>query len=1538
MALLNRSMLSWRLFMGTCLAALPAASVAAQTTAASSWNAQGQSDVYVADSTLAADGLALAGRLERLGDFAKAADVYQEILEKYAERLIAPDAQRVEGRFVAVGREVNWRLSRWPEPGLAIYRGKFEPAARALAQSPDAGQRRQVLDRYFVTQTAKTEALRWMDQLWESGSAAQAARLGERFLVHYPDLGPDRPGFLLRTALAWRLANQQVAAEPWARELREKYADARVMAAGTEQSAVALLEKAQVSAAPPAISAVPVRTDALLLSIVAQPPAIEQRATLAGQLRAAMSQSGQDLTTFAQLSGGILYYQDNATISAVDLSNGLPPARWTARPGRAKPENAGTMPLTLCLGQRDIVAVVNQPPRITGAQPSGAAAAGSVLCVRRDDGTVRWSMTAGQLPDSAKQLLSVRFCGTPLLMEGKVLVAARGAKANQMEDVYVFCFSQADGTYLWSTYLLSAMDGQLDMGEGPGAAMSLSELSQANGQVLVQTNLGAIAALDPLSGQVNWLLQYPRKSLGNVAGFRRPGGGWMSSSGNPLTSSPPPWAFTTPVQQGDMIFSLPIDSSALLIMGAQDGLPIKRIEASRLGDADTLLGVWDQWVLLTGPARLAAVDWKNAADGVVKDPAEDSNTVMLTNALPAVRGRGLIAGDAVLVATQDRLLRFSLNDRLARTGLRVVAMNPPSPRTWPPPRGPGNLLGDESRLVIASAGAVDVYGDLERMRTGLAEQIKLAPTDPQPLLKWAEVLFNATQSDEALDPLGKALHLINGAAASPASQVSQAARRRLFEDALRFAVLRAQGDAAGNDAKTTSAAGAYFDLAAQATDEPVMQARRRVAEARWLEQLKRPERALALWQEILQNPLWRDAAAGDVPPAGRAGDLAREAVESLVHTQGPQIYRAYAERAAAELEQAQNGGDAPRLIEIATAYPASPTAWRAWLVAARRMESAGDYAAANRLYRQARDSGGGQTPQLLEAMIRNYLRQPNRLSLAVKFAAQAAAKDASYALAQPMRTAADQPMKASTFGQLLTELEQLQRNEQKRALPHFRLPAATLKPRSLPLLAPSAPVENIEAIIAAEPSYSRWDRILLYGTDGTLSAYPALAAAPLWRAGGVEKPKLAGWRGDGLFTCWADKVGAWSGQGKVLWTVDAGALPAAAPPPSGAVQDDGGGGQNAGAQPRRRIMLNGNQPAVVMNGAVILLPMPQAVETRLGDANQWNHLAICGDGVMVAGAGGRLVCLAAGDGKLRWQYQWTGGVIERLEAAGEFVAVLHSDGNESHLLAMDAVDGRVVFNRSYAGQAGPGVQNIALGEDGMLVWTLDDALCGKDLYQPGDQADWQTTVSNRALPIFSALRRPDQLLLSDGRVIAVSNDKNSRKMVRLYSQQTGRALRYVPREGESAMEAILPVPSDNGDVHLRLAGDRLYAFSGKSLVSYHLDEPRLSWTKPADARVVENIRDCWVGRDYVVLANQIHMGEEINEENVHWRLDCFSRMILPNQPRVESGQWVFDPTIQAAAGVSQVVAVEGGFGFLTRGHQFCWLVGADSAAAPTTAR
>ncbi|MGD0388593.1 MAG: hypothetical protein ABSC42_06510, partial [Tepidisphaeraceae bacterium] len=125
--------------------------------------------VYVRDSAMAMEKLALARRMERLHEWGKSADVYQEILEKYSDRVVPTheDPQtHIVDQYASVTETVRQSLCKWPEDGLTVYRGRYEtPAAGLLnaAGSDGLDKLHEILWRYFPTESAREAGIRLMD-------------------------------------------------------------------------------------------------------------------------------------------------------------------------------------------------------------------------------------------------------------------------------------------------------------------------------------------------------------------------------------------------------------------------------------------------------------------------------------------------------------------------------------------------------------------------------------------------------------------------------------------------------------------------------------------------------------------------------------------------------------------------------------------------------------------------------------------------------------------------------------------------------------------------------------------------------------------------------------------------------------------------------------------------------------------------------------------------------------------------------------------------------------------------------------------------------------------------------------------------------------------------------------------------------------------------------------------------------------------------------------------------------------------------------
>src|ERR1051325_2136136 len=83
-------------------------------------------NVSVRDSLEAVKKIEDARRMERLQDWNKAADWYQEVIEKYGQHVVpsGTDAQNNIRQYTGIEGPVQEQLAKWPKAGLDAYRNR----------------------------------------------------------------------------------------------------------------------------------------------------------------------------------------------------------------------------------------------------------------------------------------------------------------------------------------------------------------------------------------------------------------------------------------------------------------------------------------------------------------------------------------------------------------------------------------------------------------------------------------------------------------------------------------------------------------------------------------------------------------------------------------------------------------------------------------------------------------------------------------------------------------------------------------------------------------------------------------------------------------------------------------------------------------------------------------------------------------------------------------------------------------------------------------------------------------------------------------------------------------------------------------------------------------------------------------------------------------------------------------------------------------------------------------------------------------------
>lgn len=315
---------------------------------------------------------------------------------------------------------------------------------------------------------------------------------------------------------------------------------------------------------------------------------------------------------------------------------------------------------------------------------------------------------------AAKQIVSV---GSPLVVGNDVMVMAQASVwcppthrigetlSSEVIETYMLCFGFATGGFKWDCYL-----GDLPMeAEDYWSGLSvppLSPLAYSDGSAYGITNCGAVAAIDPYDGTIEWVDLYAKPLP-------------TKETLNPFQAQPAPWprVMNPPIIAAGKLFALPADSQNLLILDTDSGAEIKRVDlkgfaelGAENGDLsedmqtplvfNTLLAADGNQITLLGRhdkvAQVVCFDWN-------KITVNDTAIVWASAPLDSVVGRSFITADSAIIPTARQLIRVSRDIGLIQEDY------PAADRHWPAGESAGNVLAIDGRVIVAGAKQVTVY-------------------------------------------------------------------------------------------------------------------------------------------------------------------------------------------------------------------------------------------------------------------------------------------------------------------------------------------------------------------------------------------------------------------------------------------------------------------------------------------------------------------------------------------------------------------------------------------------------------------------------------------------------------------------------------------------------------------------------------------------------------------------------------------------------------------------------------------------------------
>lgn len=1468
--------------------------------------------IFVRDSAVAAEKIALAERMARLEQWDTSATVYQEIIDEFADRVLPAEFDSA-GRptvYRSVAPEIQDRIAAWPAAGLAVYRSLFEPAARQELEAAGDDPRllQLVATRFFATESGRAAAVRIFDLRFSRGEFSSAAIIAQRVIERHPAPDDKSPLLIARAALAWQLAGNPTRARQLLDRLETDDADATATIAGEPVKLTDWLAKALESVAsagrpspggvpddslgPPAAQRIPVARH-FVAPRPASPDAENPREAFTSGLPRTAS-------ILPEIDGDELFFQDNSRVYGLSLSSGQPLPGWLAAGGSAvarsgQSADLGTTPRGVVVGPDVVVAFLNQPDLYLSALQQMPVRPATVSIIDRATGQERWAYSIDQdktLPESVQATVPV---GTPLFAGDSIYFMTRGGRSRQFDDVYLVCLDLVNQKSRWARHLVSGSSPAAMMEAGGGTAfISPSKLSAVDGRVFVCTDLGAVAAVNAADGTIEWLSAYPRK----LPEARRP------RRAIPERMPVPPAFVHNPVLvEGGRVYVLPGDTPRLFIFDATDGTLLRDIDLESLDRDSTiwmLLGVIDQKFIVSSNNQVFCIDGARYQPGL--DPLRFlcwKQTTQGGGDWP-IPGRPMVTRQRVYIPTATEIRVVDM-----RTG-RIEGLYPGQRAEWGENEGPGNLLVASGALVVAGSDRVNVYLDIGALRNRLDAEIAASPDAVGPRIRYASALVSMGEPEAAVAQLDEAIERVT---LSP-TPVDDATR--IFQTAATF--IRETADP---DQPPTPITRLLLAQLRRVATTPPQTAAARLTEAR-IESSYLPADALAAAQGVLDDDALSDVAVRSVDGGeSTAAEVASAIVRQVVQQHGRAVYSETEIRANAAFTAAREAGDADALLRLARAYSGASGARDAVVRAAELFDEAGRHSDAINARRQLLQSADSlvERANLRVQIAAGLAADRSTLPAAVGLLRAALAIDSNASLPKPLKIGHTE-IPAGPVRDAIGPLQAILREEQFAALPDFQFdPEVGRAIDARRVVAVDGITRIIPTTGNARGRVAAVDaggsvRIFLFGES---EAMPVSTRAADADVRGV-------WTADRLLLLDSDTVAAIDPKSAaLLWERPRAELDGDAGAKTLLI-DDGRVFSPGVIPPRVDRMSN----SITMRNVVDRNRLGNVRRLQLGNGIQQPDLTqtksrsppvpvLAGECLIVAGDDGGISAVRIHDGSTLWSRRIGSAAPVGVGAAAGSVAAAVVDADGSRLVILDLRTGRpraihTLASSKFAAMPNNRIRATAFSESGLAVALLGDRVYAVDL--AGDPAvkRFETTI-NSAIDGEVAINinaRPSHVQIESDRVCVLVDAMTELQRIVLLDAQTGRPVVW-DQPVELSPEA--PVMA----VDLAAAGGRLYAWSAVSLLSFDLSGKSPEWRRVPTRDGREIVGDVRIGRgELLAMTAAVPAGRR----PVHGvpRLEVFSRKRFGD---VESGVLIDDVELQPLLGdVNNVqaewAAVDGG--------------------------
>ncbi len=273
--------------------------------------------------------------------------------------------------------------------------------------------------------------------------------------------------------------------------------------------------------------------------------------------------------------------------------------------------------------------------------------------------------------------------GTPVINAGRMYFGLTRRDAATVQS-FVQCINTT-GQELWKSELLGASRPVESTSQ---LRVSHALVSISDGVVYYQSYVGTLAALDAATGDLLWLVQYPRAEL--------------ASDGYPRRRRAEARDVATTLVAGDLVIVAPADCDRIFAVLRDTGQIVWATAPGEADDAAHLLGITDQHVIAQGD-RLY---WINRRTGLIEAAFPEGASRQNYGALPSPRGvgRGALSNQAIYFPTTDAIYVFAtgLGNQNQTELIQVVDLKAPK-------LNGGQLVIAGNRLVLTTKNRLAVF-------------------------------------------------------------------------------------------------------------------------------------------------------------------------------------------------------------------------------------------------------------------------------------------------------------------------------------------------------------------------------------------------------------------------------------------------------------------------------------------------------------------------------------------------------------------------------------------------------------------------------------------------------------------------------------------------------------------------------------------------------------------------------------------------------------------------------------------------------------